>query len=86
MANRSEIYLKVDEIDHLTIRYTDFGEALDRKAGIKKICRYVSEYPAVRESLNGVDTSAAALGRLGDEELCAVLVKVRAALLYKVLK
>lgn len=85
MANKSTVYLQADEIDHITIRYTDFGEPLDTKAGIKKILFYVSCYKKVAERLSPYDVSAAALAALPESEIYTLMVMVRDTLLRDVL-
>ena len=86
MANKSTVYLQADEIDHITIRYTDFGEPLDTEAGIKKILYYASCYKQVAARLSGVDVRAAALEALPESEIYKILVAVRDTLLHDVLR
>ena len=85
MANKSTVYLQADEIDHITIRYTDHGEPLDKKAGIKKILFCCSRYQKVAERLAQYDVSAAALGALPESEFYKLMVTVRDTLLRDVL-
>lgn len=85
MANKSTVYLQADEIDHITIRYTDFGEPLDKAAGIKKILFCCACYKKVADRLSQVDLSADALGALPERELLRLMVTVRDTLLYDVL-
>ena len=80
-VNKTTLYLEADEIDHLTIRYTDFGEPLNTAKGIKMITAYNMKYPAVRAALESVDTSRAGLLRLPEEEIYKILVTVRTVLL-----
>ena len=86
MANKSTVYLQADEIDHITIRYTDLGEPLNKKAGIKKILQYCACYKKVAERLSGVDVSAAALNVLPESEIYKLMVTVRDTLLCDVLR
>ena len=83
-VDKTALYLEADEIDHLTIRYTDFGEHLNTEKGIKLITAYNMKYPAVNAALAGIDTSRAALSRLPEEEIYKILVTVRTVLLDKV--
>ena len=85
MANKSTVYLQADEIDHITIRYTDFGEALDKKAAIRKILFCCSCYKKVAARLSQYDVSADALGALPENELYACMVTVRDTLLHDIL-
>ena len=85
MANKSTVYLLADEIDHITIRYTDFGEPLDKKAGIKKILFCCARYKKVAARLSGVEVSAAALDALPESEVNKLMVTVRDTLLHEVL-
>ena len=85
MANKSTVYLQADEIDHITIRYTDFGEPLDKKAGIKKILQYCACYKQVAARLSQVDVSAAALDAMPQSEVYRLMVTVRDTLLHDVL-
>lgn len=85
MANKSTVYLQADEIDHITIRYTDFGEPLDKKAGIKKILFLCACYKKVAARLSQYDVSAAALDALPESEICNLMITVRDTLLHDVL-
>lgn len=86
MANKSTVYLLADEIDHITIRYTDFGEPLDTKSGIKKILQSCARYKKVAARLAGYEVSADALGALPESELCDLMIAVRDTLLGDVLR
>ena len=86
MANKSTVYLQADEIDHITIRYTDHGEPLDKKAGIKKILFLCACYKKVAARLQAYDVSEAALGALPESEIYQILVTVRDTLLHDVLQ
>ena len=83
-VNKTTLYLEADEIDHLTIRYTDFSEPLNTAKGIKMITAYNMKYPEVAAALSGIDTSRAGLSRLPEEEIYKILVTVRTVLLDKV--
>lgn len=83
-VNKTTLYLEADEIDHLTIRYTDFSEHLNTAKGIKMITAYNMKYPEVKAALAGIDTSRAALSLLNEEEIYKILVTVRTVLLDKV--
>lgn len=83
--NKCQILLQADEIDHITIRYTDFGEALKRKDGIKKVLLYNDCYAPVKAALSSFEINEKALYALSDEELYRVYVAVRTALLEEVL-
>ena len=86
MANKSTVYLLADEIDHITIRYTDFGEPLNKKAGIKKILYCCARYKKVARRLSAYDVRADALYALPESELYTLMVTVRDTLLYDVLR
>lgn len=86
MADNSTIYLEADEIDHLTIRYTDFNEALNRREGIKKIRFYNSKYQNVAMVLEDVDIDSLSVENTDDEAVYRLLVRVRTALLGDVLE
>lgn len=83
-VNKTTLYLEADEIDHLTIRYTDFGEHLNTAKGIGMITAYNMKYPGVAAALSGIDTSRAGLSRLPEEEIYKILVTVRTVLLNMV--
>lgn len=79
--NRSTLFLQTDEIDHLTIRYTDFGEPLDKEKAIKMIKFYSDCYSEVQKEIGEVDTSNKSLQKLTEKELYEILVKIRTVLL-----
>lgn len=80
-AERSKYFLQADEIDHLTIRYTDFGEKLNCKRGVEMIKYYNSAYPSVNDILNLKDASYEYLNSLSETEIYSLLVLVRTELL-----
>lgn len=79
--NRTTLFLQTDEIDHLTIRYTDFGEPLDKCRAVKMIKFYADCYDAVAEKIKDVDVSNEALKNLSEKELYEILVRIRTVLL-----
>ena len=79
--NRTTLFLQADEIDHLTVRYTDFGEPLDTETAIKMIKFYADCYNEVAEKISGIDTKKEELQKLGEKELYEILVKIRTVLL-----
>lgn len=80
-GNRSTYFLQADEIDHLTIRYTDFGEKLNRKKAVEMIKFYAAAYDSVKTELGDTDVSYGSLNGLADEELYMILVVIRTELL-----
>lgn len=80
-GNRSTYFLQADEIDHLTIRYTDFGERLNKKKAVEMIHFYNDVYSAVSDELKDYDLSFEALDRYSEKELYGILVIIRTALL-----
>ena len=85
MPDKSTFYLQADEIDHITIRYTDFGEPLNRKQSIKKILFYYSCYQEVKRNLSDFEITAPALQSLSVSELYDLMIIVRNTLLYDIL-
>lgn len=79
--NRTTLFLQADEIDHLTIRYTDFSEPLNTESAIKMIKYYADCYDEVAEKISDVDTKKEELQKLSEKELYEVLVKIRTVLL-----
>lgn len=79
--NRTTLFLQTDEIDHLTIRYTDFGEPLNSETAIKMIKFYADCYDEVAEKISDVDTKKEELHKLSEKELYEILVKIRTVLL-----
>ena len=84
--NRTTLFLQADEIDHLTIRYTDFGEPLKAETAIKMIKFYADCYDEVAEKIADVDTKTEALRKLSEKELYEILVKIRTVLLDEAFK
>ncbi len=80
-GNRSTYFLQADEIDHLTIRYTDFGEKLNKKKATEMIHFYNDIYSAVSEKLKAYELSFEALDRYSEKELYDILVIIRTVLL-----
>ena len=81
---KSMYYLQADEIDHVTIRYTDFGEPLNREKAVKFITSYNAWYDDVASVLMDVQVSEKSLCELSDSELYEILVRIRTVLLNKV--
>ena len=81
MADKSTIYLLTDEIDHLTLRYTDYGEKLDRFQSIKKIRDCIFRFDLVKEALNDIDVRTETLNSIEDEALYQIMLTVRTQLL-----
>lgn len=79
--NRCTLFLQADEIDHLTIRYTDFGEKLNTRRGIEMILFYSSAYEEVKNALPCAGISEKHLSSLSEDEIYKLLVKVRTVLL-----
>ena len=79
--NRTTLFLQADEIDHLTIRYTDFGEPLNTESAMKMIKFYADCYDEVAEKISDFDTKTEELRKLSEKELYEVLVKIRTVLL-----
>lgn len=84
--NRTTLFLQADEIDHLTIRYTNFGELLKAETAIKMIKFYADCYDEVAEKIADVDTRTEALRKLSEKELYEILVKIRTVLLDEAFK
>ncbi|MCQ2462002.1 MAG: hypothetical protein MJ177_01195 [Clostridia bacterium] len=81
---KSMYYLQADEIDHVTIRYTDFGEPLNREKAVKFITSYNAWYDDVAKVLTDVKVNEKNLYELSDSELYEILVRIRTVLLNKV--
>ena len=79
--NRTTLFLQADEIDHLTIRYTDFGEPLKKETAVKMIKFYDDCYDEVAAELADIDTKKEELTKLGEKELYEILVRIRTVLL-----
>lgn len=79
--NRQTYTLQADEIDHLTIRYTDFGEKLNRKKAVEMIKFYHAVYPQAASALGGTDVSYDGLEAKDEKELYNLLVIIRTVLL-----
>lgn len=79
--NRTTLFLQTDEIDHLTIKYTDFGEPLDRATATKMIKFYADCYDEVAEEIKDVKTENESLQKLSEKELYEILVRIRTVLL-----
>lgn len=79
--NISYLYLLIDEIDHITIAYREWGKGLDRRSGINKIQYCLHAFPAVEAAFEGRKTRVADLETLTDDELHDVLVFTREALI-----
>ena len=79
--NRSKYFLQADEIDHLTIRYTDKGEKLSTEKGAEMLLFYNFCYPEVSAALEGNEITKEALSKLGEDEIYRLLVITREALL-----
>ncbi len=79
--NRATLFLQADEIDHLTIRYTDFGEPLNTETAIKIIKFYADCYDEVAEKISDADIKKEELQKLSEKELYEILVKIRTVLL-----
>ncbi len=77
--NRTTLFLQADEIDHLTIRYTDFNEPLQREKAVEMIFFYVNCYKEVAEKISLWKKSE--LHNLSDNELYETLVIIRKVLL-----
>ena len=77
----STYYLQADEIDHVTIRYTDFGEALNREKAVAFITRYNAWYDEVAAVLSDIEVNEKALCTLSDKALYEILVRIRTVLL-----
>ncbi len=77
-------YLEVDEIDHLTIRYRR-GGPLDRGTAVRMIRRYADRDTQTAKALADTDLRLTALNALTDQALHDLLVRVRNALLDRVL-
>ncbi|MCR5149880.1 MAG: hypothetical protein K6B52_01485 [Clostridiales bacterium] len=85
MADKSTIYLLTDEIDHLTLRYTDYGEKLDRFQSIKKIRDCIFRFDFVKEVLKDIDVRTETLNSIEDEALYQIMLTVRTQLLKSLL-
>ncbi len=73
--------LQADEIDHLTIRYTDFGEKLNRNKASEMIHFYVSAYDSVSDAFKNENTCFSSLCKKEEKELYDMLVIIRTILL-----
>lgn len=73
--------LQTDEIDHLTIRYTDFGEKLNKEKACNMIHFYVSAYDLVADAFRNESTCFCSLREKSESELYEMLVKIRSILL-----
>lgn len=73
--------LQADEIDHLTIRYTDFGEKLNKDKACEMIHFYVSVYDSVSAALKNENTCFSSLYEKNEKELYDMLVIIRTILL-----
>ena len=81
-VEKSKIYLQADEIDHLTIRYTDHHEPLNKEKAVRFIKMYAAWYDEVKAALEGTDLDSLLMKK--DEELLSLLVTVRNTLLNMV--
>lgn len=81
---KSVYYLQADEIDHLTIRYTDFGEPLNKERAAKFITEYSAWYEDVRNALGGTELRKNELLNMDEKELYRLLVIIRTVLLDRV--
>ena len=84
-GNKSHHYLEVDEIDHLTLSYKDFGKSLDRDRAVKMILFYSDAYDEVRKSLDAGRMTKTFLDNLDDKALYDILIIIRTVLLDAVL-
>lgn len=80
-ANVSTLYLQADEIDHLTLRYTDYDEPLNRKTAINMISFYRGTYDEVAEALKLPALCRPVLEGMSEKELYDLLVVIRTVLL-----
>lgn len=81
--NVSEIYLMVDEIDHVTYAYRK-GKGLDIPHSVRLIKQYTSACPEVAELTKGIDPIFKDISGLPAEELVQYLVGIRTILLKQV--
>lgn len=84
--NRATLFLQADEIDHLTIRYTDFSEPLNKEKAVKMIKFYCSRYDKVAAEIGNINIKKEELLKLSENELYEVLVKIRTVLLEEAFK
>ena len=80
-ANVSTLYLQADEIDHLTLRYTDYDEPLNRKTAINMISFYRDAYDDVAAALKLPALCRPVLEEMSEKELYDLLVIIRTVLL-----
>lgn len=80
-GNRSSYFLEADEIDHLTIRFTDFGENLNKEKASFFIRKYLSKYSVLKEMTCLSEIDDRAIRSLEDKELYEILVKIRTYIL-----
>lgn len=81
VKNHNLLTLQADEIDHLTIRYTDFGEHLNKPKACDMIHFYVSAYDEVSHRLKEIKTDYSSLSDKTESELYDILVVIRNVLL-----
>ena len=82
-GNKSTYFLQVDEIDHLTLRYTDYGENLNKKKAAEMIHFYSFAYEEVKKNLSGYALDYASLYSKSEEELYEILVIIRNVIISK---
>ena len=84
--NRATLFLQADEIDHLTIRYTDFSEPLNKEKAVKMIKFYSACYDKAAAAIGNIDTKKETLQSKSERELYEILVKIRTVLLDEAFK
>ena len=80
-GNRASYFLLADEIDHVSIRYTDFGEKLNRKKAAELLKFVAFAFREVAFAIGESDLSGGWFDDKTDEEIHSVMVKARTALL-----
>jgi len=81
--NQVEIYIKADEIDHITLAYRK-GKGLDAEHAARLIRRYYHEHPAVGKFCASFDPIFSDVESFPEEKLNRILVGIRNILLHDI--